>query len=177
MLITGTGTGMKMSRYDGARTSQHKPEPASRPHSILLFCHPLLQEHDTALHRPAPALESWPNSMRRSLAKWPGPGLACSNSHFLGTTSSSPRASRAAGLDGRGPKSHLQRIPSITQTLQILPRLRSSPTGSLSGTVTLRPQQHACLMLVAVIATRLDLGHHSKRQDNTVKSLSGDRAR
>lgn len=53
-----------MSRYHGARTSQHKPEPTSRPHSVLL-----LSPITTGARHAAPALESWPYSMRRSLDK------------------------------------------------------------------------------------------------------------
>lgn len=123
------GTGMKMSRYDGARTSQHKPEPVSRPPSILLLS-PITTG---ARHGAAPSCarnsNHGPTPMRRSLIKWPGPALACSTSDFLGMTSSSPRASsarqkpceRTTGL-GRGQNLTSSAFPSNTQR-----ELRSSP--------------------------------------------------
>lgn len=81
-----TGTGMKMTsgvlcRYDGARTSQHKPRLASRPHSLPFFFFLVAHyyeksTHDTAVHHSAPALDSWPNTMRRSLIEM-ARALAC----------------------------------------------------------------------------------------------------
>lgn len=85
------------------------------------------------------------------------------------------RKLREPRLGRKGPKSHFRRIPSNNQTLQRQSTTAEVIAGSQPGTFLLHPpvlpQQQARLMLVTVMTTRLDLGHHRTGQDKTVNRL------